>query len=424
MKVVQVVGELQPERCGITHYAVRLAQELASQGVTSALASLPNEGVDDGTYGVPFLPIQRAVWDFNALRQLIRGARAWGADWIHLQYAPGSYDRRRVVALLPLVRRLIPDAPRVAVTMHEYGGWSIAAPGILGTLANRAFGIGERFGAFDREGLALLSCTELAICTNRNHHRTITSRSPSLGERLQVVPIGPNISPAAAPEPSKGLARLRLGVPRDQVIGVYFGFVHPVKGIEYLLRAMVKARKTQPNLRLWIVGGVHSLALRGAEADTYEATIRSSIAELGLSDVVDFTGFLPDDEVARRLQAADFAVLPFNHGATMKSGTLISCLAFGLPILTTEGGDLGTLSHGEHVWLVPPRNVDVLAGALDTLAGGPELRHRLSAAGHLASLDCDWSTIACRHRELYGDPECRNTDRFLSSVRGEGNGCW
>jgi len=415
MKVMQVVGELEPERCGVTHYTVRLAQELQRSGVETALASLPNSRHRDEAYGLPVFPVHSNSWNFTALLHLLRSARAWDADWLHLQYAPGSFNRHREVALLPLLARGIANAPRVAVTVHEYGGWPLALPGRLGTLGEVAFRVGERLGVWDREGLALLGLSNLAICTNVDHRDTIASRSEPLGRRLKLIPIGPNIGPDLAPDPSHGLARLRLNVPSDQVIGVYFGFVHPVKGIEYLLRALREARTRRPELRLWIVGGVQSLALRGAEADGYEAKVRSLISALGLADIVTFTGFLADAEVACRLQAADFAVLPFNHGATLKSGTLISCLSFGLPVLTTEGGDLGALRHGESVWLVPRRDPDTLAAALEAFVVDPELRQRLGAAGRQFSYAYDWAEIAGRHRALYGDAERRPTGALVAT---------
>lgn len=410
MKVMQVVGELEPERCGVTHYSVRLAQELCRSGVQSALASLPNGRHRDEAYGLPFCSVDSPVWNVGTIMRLVRSARDWGADWLHLQYAPGSFDRRREIAMLPLLARGVPNAPRVAVTVHEYGGWPLTPPGPLGRLADGVFRVGERLGLCDREGLALLGLSHLAICTNVNHQAIVASRSDSLARRLELVPIGPNIGPDLAPDPSRGVARLRLNVPSDQVIGVYFGFVHPVKGIEYLLQALRLARVHHPELRLWIVGGVHSLALRGAEADGYEAKVRSLIAALELEDVVTFTGFVADAEVARRLQAADFAVLPFNHGATLKSGTLISCLSFGLPVLTTEGGDLGALRHGESVWTVPRRDPDALAVALETFVGDPELRQRLGSAGRQISFAYDWAEIASRHRELYGTRERQRTE--------------
>jgi len=147
---------------------------------------------------------------------------------------------------------------------------------------------------------------------------------------------------------------------------------------------------------------VHSLALRGEEADAYEAKIREMIDELDLGDVVEVTGYLPDTEVAYRLRAADLAVLPFNHGVNLKSGSLITCLSYRLPVLaTTGGGDFSGLRHGEGIWLVPPRDPVALAEAFGHLASNRSLRERLAAGGEAMSSEFSWARIAQRHLDLY-----------------------
>jgi glycosyltransferase involved in cell wall biosynthesis len=403
VRIVQVVGAFAPERCGVAHYTARLARALAEAGETVAIASRPT----DAASPVPYFTLSAHRWRLTTLAALLRLSRHWGADWLHLQYAPGSYDRCRLVGWLPLLARLVPGGPRVATTLHEYGGWPPSAPRGLQPLAKPAWAVAERAGWLDRESLTLLSASDVVVVTNPDHRDVIHRRSPALAARVRMVPIGPNVGPEDAPSEDRRALRRRLGVADDQVLAVFFGFVHPVKGIETLLQALAEGNPALTRrLRLWIVGGVHSLALRGAEADGYEATLRARMATLGLTETVDFTGFLPDADVAARLRAADLAVLPFNHGATMKSGTLITCLAFGLPVLTTSGGQLPGLTPGENVWLVPPKDPAALTRALSTLAADGALRARLGHAGQAVAGAYQWPDIAARHQELYhGDSD-------------------
>jgi len=218
---------------------------------------------------------------------------------------------------------------------------------------------------------------------------------------VRIIPIGPNVTPDLTSATTREEARAILGIPGDRFVAVFFGFVHPVKGIETLLVAMRSVRLTRPDALLWIVGGVESLALRGREAQAYEEKIQRMIAELGLAEAVDFTGFLSDPAVALRLRAADLAVLPFNRGATLKSGALITCLSFGLPILTTSGGDLSDLHHAESAWLVPPRDPSSLAKAVYQLAQAEGVRRRIGAAGETVAKRYRWSSIADQHRQVY-----------------------
>jgi glycosyltransferase involved in cell wall biosynthesis len=397
MRVLQVVGRFAPGHCGVAHYADRLCRELARVGVTATVAcgssSPAPERLALVVRGFPESP--------RGLVELVRAAWAWNADWLHLQFAPGTFDRQRIVTLLPFVKRLVPGAPRVATTLHEYGGWPIEAPTGLRPIVARAVRIAERHGWLDRESLALLSLSDLPIVTNPDHATTIWTRSEVLGRRITVVPIGANVATSDGGDPTRDEARRWLGMRERCLALIYFGFVHPVKGVETLIRAMRLVRARLPNVVLWIVGGIESLALRGAEAAGYERAVRALLVAEGVADVVELTGYRPDAEVAQRLAAADLAVLPFNHGATLKSGTLITCLSHGLPTIATLGGSLGPLRHGEHVWLVPPRDPAALAMAIVSLATDSEQRRRLAASALEAASHFSWEAIAEQHKQLY-----------------------
>jgi glycosyltransferase involved in cell wall biosynthesis len=397
MRIVQVVGDFAPERCGVAHYTQRLADHLTAAGVEVAIGSRGASGVSP----VPLLPLRFSHWTLSTLLRLLMIARRWNAEWVHLQYAPGSYDHRRVVALLPLLAKLIPGAPRIAATVHEFGGWPVRLPRALEPVANGFFPLMESAGWFDREALALFGMSDVAIVTNSHHLRTVQRCSTRLARRTVVIPIGPNVGPEVALDMTRETARARLGVPSDRFVAIFFGFVHPVKGIETLLQAMRRIHSVLPLATLWIVGGVHSLALRGDDADAYEGRIRQMIDDLDLGKAVEVTGYLPDTEVACRLRAADLAVLPFNHGVTLKSGSLVTCLSYRLPVLATTGGDLSGLRHGDGIWLVPPRDPVALAEAFGHLASNRLLRERLAAGGEAMSSEFSWARIAQRHLDLY-----------------------
>ena len=397
VQVIHVVGHYTPARCGIAHYTSRLVDALAEAGLEVAVLSRAGEATD----AVPFWLLPSTTWSTSSLLTLLRIAHRRHVDWLHLQFAPGSFDRRRRVGLLPILSKLVPGTPRIAVTLHEYGGWPLAPPKPLAPLANRALGVGEKAGWFDRETLGLLSASDLEIVTNPDHLARIQALSPRLASRVRIIPIGPNVTSDLTSATTREEARSALGIPVDRFVAVFFGFVHPVKGIETLLVAMRNLHQTRPDALLWIVGGVESLALRGSEARVYEEKIRRMIAELGVAGVVDFTGFLPDPIVALRLRAADLAVLPFNRGATMKSGALITCLSFGLPVLTTSGGDLDDLRHAESIWFVPPRDPSLLAQAISQLARAEGVRRRIAVCGQAVAGRYQWPSIARQHREIY-----------------------
>lgn len=397
MRVVQVVGEFSPERCGVAHYTSRLAKELSRSGAAVAIAGRPSNSASP----VEFLSLGVSGWSLATLARLLVAASRWRADWLHLQYAPGSYQHARVVGLLPLLAKAIPGAPRIAATIHEYGGWPVRPPSRFAAVVDSAFSCAERGGWLDRESLALIGQSDLAIATNPHHLNVIRECSERLADRIEVISIGPNVGPEAAPEPSREAARAALGVPIHRFVVVFFGFVHPVKGIDTLLKAMHVVRERRSDVLLWLVGGVDSLALRGSDAARYVSWVNRTIADLGLTDVAQLTGYLSDAEAARRLRAADLAVLPLNHGITLKSGSLITCLSYGLPVVASRGDERSVLRHRENVWLVPPRDPDALATAILYLAAHEGWRTCIASAGRELAGRFDWLEIARRHLELY-----------------------
>lgn len=411
MRILQVVGELAPERCGIAHYTLRLSQELQAEGVDVAISS-PTVSAEPA---IPSLKLRGSDWTLRTLLDLVAMARRRKVDWIHLQYAPGAYRHRRIVAMLPFIAKLVPGAPRIAATVHEIGGWPLRVPAAVEPLTRRVFSVTERAGWFDREALALMSMSDLLIVTNPDHLETLQARSPRVARRARMIPVGPNVSPEVDGGMSREDARRRLGV-GGRFIAIFFGFVHPVKGLETLLQAMRGARAVHASLTLWITGGVRSLALPAGEADRYEARLRQMVAELGLSGAVEVTGYLPDADVSCRLRAADLAVLPFNHGVTLKSGSLVTCLSYGLPVLATAGGRLGPLRHGESIWLVPPRDPDALGEALCRLASDFTLRQNLGRAAAEIASEFSWSQIARRHLELLSDTREKHRSAVVSST--------
>ena len=200
MRVLQVVGEFAPERCGIAHYTLRLSQELQGNGVDVAICS-PTVSAE---CSVPLLKLPGSDWTPRTLLDVVAMARRRRVDWIHLQYAPGSYRHRRIVAMLPLIAKLAPGAPRVAATVHEIGGWPLQVPGWVEPLANRVFSATERAGWFDREALVLPGMSDLLVVTNPDHFEQVQRRSPRLACRTRVIPVGPNVSPEMAGAMSRG----------------------------------------------------------------------------------------------------------------------------------------------------------------------------------------------------------------------------
>jgi glycosyltransferase involved in cell wall biosynthesis len=133
-----------------------------------------------------------------------------------------------------------------------------------------------------------------------------------------------------------------------------------------------------------------------------EGPERESLTELidarGLGHVVTLAGAVPD---ARALLADyQFAVLP-SHAEGMPNAVL-EAMAAGLPVVATSvGGVPEVLPDGVAGVLVPPHDPAALAAAVERLAGDPNLRQAMGAAGRRAAVRLSMDECAARHEAVY-----------------------
>lgn len=117
--------------------------------------------------------------------------------------------------------------------------------------------------------------------------------------------------------------------------------------------------------------------------------VLESLAEsLGIADRVEFTGGLPQDEVAARYSEADVFVLAsiiverFGRQDVIPN-VLVEAMAMRLPVVATAiPGIRELVDDGEAGRLVPPNDVAALASALDELLADEGERRRLAEAGY------------------------------------------
>jgi glycosyltransferase involved in cell wall biosynthesis len=223
--------------------------------------------------------------------------------------------------------------------------------------------------------------------------------------RLQVthVPIAPNIPVARLDgEDVPSAVRTSLGLPPDARLAVFFGFLHPVKGLAGLIAAVAAVRRVVPGLRLVVAGGSESHSVHGGAADAMRRGLEDAARRHGIEQHVIFTGYLQADDVSRLLRAADAAVFPFDAGVTAKSGSLLAALAHGVPtIATAPPGVLDRPTEVEGVLRVPPRNTAALVDALLLVLSDRALATRLAAAGRACAERWTWPKIADFHAQMY-----------------------
>jgi len=394
-RVALVCGDARASLDGVADYVDRLAAALPAAGVDPVVVTVR-------AGAVPGVVAAGRRWTLSGVAAVGRAVARTGADLVHVQFAPSAYGFSPAVGLLPFaVRRPL------VTTVHEYGWW--AWPPRVPAAAWRVV---ERTARWDRETLALVPRSARTLTTNAAHRAAVLDRFGLQPDRVPVVPLAPNVAPpggVASPlpdGPQRRARRAQLGLPPEAELLVFFGFVHPVKGVRYLLEALAAVRLERPRLHLVVLGAVESRALPGEQARAFRAELDGLVAALGLGGAVTFAdGHRPAEEVLRVLSVADLGVLPFTAGVTTKSGALLALLAAGLPVVATAperdpGED--ALIDGQTAVLVPARrDGGQLANALRRALTDAGLRHRVTAGGTALAGRRTWAQVAQSHAELY-----------------------
>jgi len=207
---------------------------------------------------------------------------------------------------------------------------------------------------------------------------------------VRIIPFG------AAAEPVVGEAHLRRDRgPAAPFRLLFIGRLVERKGVEILLKAIVLLRR-EADVRLSIVGGG---PLRSA--------LEELAGELGLGDVVRFAGVVPDGELAEEIRGCDALVLPAirdSKGDVEGLGVvLIEALLHLRPVVASRSGGIPDIVIDDSTGLlVPPGDVEALAGAVLRLIREPGLGPRLALEGaKFVSERFSWGLIIDRLGSLY-----------------------
>ncbi|MBI4623016.1 MAG: glycosyltransferase family 4 protein [Verrucomicrobia bacterium] len=177
----------------------------------------------------------------------------------------------------------------------------------------------------------------------------------------------------------------RPTVPKDKIVVLTVGRLHPRKGQLHTLQALqLLPPGVRRGLEYWIVGtgtkGNYEGQLRAAAAALPELTVR-------------FFGNLPDEELASVYGRADiFAMTSVNLDRSIEGFGLVylEAAAHGLPVVAHDvGGVSEAVVDGVTGLLVPPERPAQLAAAFEKLIHDPPLRKKLGAAGR------DWAARNC-----------------------------
>jgi len=154
----------------------------------------------------------------------------------------------------------------------------------------------------------------------------------------------------------KEAARKQLGLPENENIILFFGFIRRYKGLDKLLEAIAFIKTNHPEALLF------KLMVAG-EFYEDEKSYQDQIDRLGIREhLILRTDFIPDSEVKYYCCAADAVIQPYRNAT--QSGVTPLAYHFEKPMVVTNVGGLPALVPDEKVGLVVEPNPEAIAAGI------------------------------------------------------------
>ena len=159
---------------------------------------------------------------------------------------------------------------------------------------------------------------------------------------------------------------------------LFVGNIAASKGIETVLDAVLRLRQSYPDILLQVAG----------KGDDLWKRLASRAAAAGAQENLERIPFVKDREtIVKLFQRADVFASPADHENGV-ANVYVEAMACGCPVVASvTGGAPEAVAHEETGLLVPPRDPEATAHAIDRLLAGDGLHRRLSAESRKQALE-------------------------------------
>jgi polysaccharide biosynthesis protein PslF len=375
-----------PTRSGIAAYGDAFAAALETAADKIELQRYP----DAAERPASLESLARQVLSFH------EAVRNWQPHIIHIETAFGLLREFYALLSLPASRRY-----RVVATAHDApclageplwfigpaDGASVDPPGVLGPrlVSDYSFAMEKRAYHQCDVVIALSIAGVNELRRQFGEHR-----------RLEQLPHGvavPGDSVRRSEGPLTPGGPLRL---------LYFGYLHPQKGLDRLIGAL--SLLPPGAVTLTVAGAPYRLTRQMDANSELVAALMKSTASSPLPQQVRWLGYVPDERVSEVFSQHDVLVLPYKgSGLRSTSGVMYRGMAHGLAVVATRVQALHeSIEDGVSGLLVEPDSSQALAAAIAHLMASPGLMARLGAAARERVVERHgWPLVARRMTEIY-----------------------
>ena len=309
-------------------------------------------------------PFALAAW-WRAVRQV---ARSTGASILHAHWVvPGGFFAAVSNPGLPLV-----------ISLHGSDVFVAEGNPLARAAARFAFG-GSQW---------------VTACSDELRQRALELGAKP--DHTEVVPYGVDTDRFKPDADARDRVRRTRGLGSEDSLVVAAGRLVRKKGFEFLIDAVAALKNKRPRLTLLLAG-----------SGDLEHELQDRAVQQGAADRVVFLGAVGQDQIAELLSAADIVVVPsVRDDAGNVDGlpnVLLEALASGTPVIATPVGGLGAAAiDGQTARVVPQRNREALAGAIDELLLNRKTGTRLGQRARAEMCEkFSWARVAERFENAY-----------------------
>jgi glycosyltransferase involved in cell wall biosynthesis len=250
--------------------------------------------------------------------------------------------------------------------------------GHFSPLVTRFFMIIERLTA---------AMVDRMVALTEGERRDYVAFSVASREKMVTIHSGVNIDQFMKIKRNGREKKRSLGLNTNGLVVGTIGWLLPIKGPMYLLKAMTEIWHIHPDIQLVYVG-----------KGDLEKELREEAYRTGVSDKVRFLGWR--DDIPEIMQFLDIFVLPsLNEGM---GRVLVEAMASAKPIVASKVGGIPDLvKHGHNGFLVAPGDVNGLSLAIKRLIEDKQLRLKMGANGRAMARNYGVAEMIKKIDDLY-----------------------
>lgn len=219
-------------------------------------------------------------------------------------------------------------------------------------------------------------------------------------EKIAIIPPGVDIG-KFYPIPSDE-AKDYLNITHNEKMLLFAGRIEPLKGVDTLIKAIAQMRKSDvlsecPHY-LYIIGGDPDE--KKEEIDNEIIRLRELCLQLGVGDLIIFSGKKNQDTLQYYYSAAEIVVMPSNYESF--GMVALEAMACGTPVVATQVGGLQHLVKNNITgFTIPHNDPDALEEKMTRLICQPALREKMSLQCVEYARSYSWEMITPQIIDLY-----------------------